>query len=81
MSVLADYNYPTIEAQERLEEVMFQNNCDAIEVRDIKVHPNGLVTFDANLGGTFERHVFTEDNDICMYWEYLWHNGMNSVPE
>ena len=81
MSVLANYNYPTIHAQERLGDVMSENMCDGIEVRDIKVHPNGLVTFDANLGGTFERHVLTEDNDIYKYWEYLLHNGMNAVPE
>ena len=71
----------SLETRERLNRVLSDNNIDDVSVKNIAVHNNGLVTFMAEIGGTYERHVLTNDDSIYMYYEYLWHNGMDAVPE
>ena len=79
--MLSEHNYPTLEAQERLNYVLSDNNDHDVSVKNIVVHNNGLVTFMAEIGGTYERHVLTTDDSIYMYWDYLFHNGLDAVPE
>ena len=71
----------SLETRERLNRVLSDNNIDDVHVKNIAVHNNGLVTFMADIGGTYERHVLTTDDSIYMYWEYLLHNGTDAVPE
>ena len=77
--MLSEHNYPTIQAQERLNQVLMENNNHKVEVKNVKPKKDGLIEFEANIGGIFEKHILTEDNTIWMYYNYYWHNGVSNA--